>query len=433
MTPAGLKDVYKDFNFAGDELVARLKLFREHGIHILGSFIFGLPSDRPETFAATAELAQRADVTFAQFVMLTPFPGTVDFQRWEEEMNKKDTQVAGMPITRHWLIPQAQRPKVYSPHPVMSPDEIRDRTQAVWDEFYSFKNIWQRSTLHPDVARAARVRVDLEALSPDVRQHRYRHRQRARVARGEVGAPAGAADTQAVRGAADAGAGSTELGSILWSAPWSAGRGRGQRGRDEAHRHQCVAAGQRCRRIGGQLAVVPWSRRRASPRALPAPAAWDVPANKGVKWRIAVPGLAHSSPIVWGNQVCVATAVSSAASADLKVGLYGNIESANDQSAHRWMVHVLRQADRQATLGAHRAHRRAQSQAPHQVHARELDARDRRPLHRGVLRIGGALRLRHEGQADLEEGLRPARLRVLHGARGAVGVCQLAGHLTAIA
>ena len=36
-------------------------------------------------------------------------------------------------MTRHWLIPQAQRPKVYAPHPVMSPDEIRARTQAVWD------------------------------------------------------------------------------------------------------------------------------------------------------------------------------------------------------------------------------------------------------------------------------------------------------------
>lgn len=69
-----------------------------------------------------------------------------------------------------------------------------------------------------------------------------------------------------------------------------------------------------------------------------APLSWDVPAGKGVKWRIPVPGLAHSSPIVWGNQVCLATAVSSAASADLKVGLYGNIESANDQSEHRWMV-----------------------------------------------------------------------------------------------
>ncbi len=146
VTPEGLKDIYKDFNFAGDELAARLQTFRRHGVHVLGSFIFGLPSDRPETFAATAEMAQRAGVTFAQFVMLTPFPGTIDFERWEEKMAREEVRIAGIPITRHWLIPQAQRPKVYSPHPVMQPDEIRDRTQAVWDQFYSLPNIWERSS-----------------------------------------------------------------------------------------------------------------------------------------------------------------------------------------------------------------------------------------------------------------------------------------------
>jgi len=78
VTPEGLKDVYKDFNLAGQNLVDRLRKFRRHDIHILGSFIFGLPSDRPHTFAATASVAEQAELTFAQFVMLTPFPGTVD-------------------------------------------------------------------------------------------------------------------------------------------------------------------------------------------------------------------------------------------------------------------------------------------------------------------------------------------------------------------
>ena len=158
VTPEGLKDVYKDFNLAGEELVQRLQQFRKHGVHVLGSFIFGLPSDRPETFKATADLAQRADVAFAQFVMLTPFPGTVDFERWEETMAQDATRIAGVPITRHWLIPQAQRPKVYSPHPVMTADEIRSRTQAVWDDFYSLPRIWKRSSVTPTLrARLAFV------------------------------------------------------------------------------------------------------------------------------------------------------------------------------------------------------------------------------------------------------------------------------------
>ena len=145
VTPEGLKDVYKDFNLHGDELAERLKVFRQHGVHVLGSFIFGLPSDTPSTFDATAALAEKADITFAQFVMLTPFPGTVDFERWEREMATDETRIQGVPLTRHWLIPQAVRPKVYSPHPLMAANEIRDRTQGVWDEFYSLPKIWQRS------------------------------------------------------------------------------------------------------------------------------------------------------------------------------------------------------------------------------------------------------------------------------------------------
>jgi radical SAM superfamily enzyme YgiQ (UPF0313 family) len=145
VTPEGLKDVYKSFNDVGEPLVQRLQKFRDHGVHVLGSFIFGLPSDRPSTFEATADIAERAGVTFAQFVMLTPYPGTVDFAAWEKSMGSDAARVAGIPITRHWLIPQAHRPKVYAPHPVMTPDEIRARTQAVWDRFYSLRKVWARS------------------------------------------------------------------------------------------------------------------------------------------------------------------------------------------------------------------------------------------------------------------------------------------------
>jgi radical SAM superfamily enzyme YgiQ (UPF0313 family) len=145
VTPEGLKDIYKGFNLVGDALVAQLRKFKQHGIHVLGSFIFGLPSDRRETFEATAELAERADLTFAQFVMLTPFPGTVDFAKWEQEAGRQSQTIDGVPITRHWLIPQERRPKVYMEHPTLSADEIRARTQAVWDRFYSLNRVWARS------------------------------------------------------------------------------------------------------------------------------------------------------------------------------------------------------------------------------------------------------------------------------------------------
>jgi len=145
VTPQGLKDIYKDFNAAGDELVNRLRRFPQYGVEVLGSFIFGLPSDLPETFEATLSVAQKADLAFAQFVMLMPFPGTVDFERWEKTMQHDPTRIAGFPLTRHWLIPRELRPKVFSPHPVMSSEEIRQRTQHVWDKFYSLPSIWRRA------------------------------------------------------------------------------------------------------------------------------------------------------------------------------------------------------------------------------------------------------------------------------------------------
>ena len=151
VTPEGLKAVYKDWNLSGDALAKQLQTFKEHGVHVLGSFIFGLPTDKPSTFDATVAMAQKAGITFAQFVMMTPFPGTVDFGRWEKEQAENPTMVGDVPITRYWLIPTATRPKMFTPHPTMSSDEIRERTQKVWDRFYNWGAIWKRSACCPNI------------------------------------------------------------------------------------------------------------------------------------------------------------------------------------------------------------------------------------------------------------------------------------------
>jgi hypothetical protein len=151
VTPEGLKAVFKDWNYSGEALARQLQTFKEHGVHVLGSFIFGLPTDRVATFDATVAMAEKADITFAQFVMMTPFPGTVDFGRWEKEQAQHPTMVGDVPITRYWLIPTAIRPKMFTPHPTMSSDEIRERTQKVWDKFYKWGAIWQRSACCPNI------------------------------------------------------------------------------------------------------------------------------------------------------------------------------------------------------------------------------------------------------------------------------------------
>src|SRR5690348_5115328 len=46
VTLEGLKAVFKDWNCSGAALANRLQTFRQHGVHVLGSFIFGLPTDK---------------------------------------------------------------------------------------------------------------------------------------------------------------------------------------------------------------------------------------------------------------------------------------------------------------------------------------------------------------------------------------------------
>ena len=55
------------------------------------------------------------------------------------------------------LIRSAERPKVYAPHPVMAPEDLRRRPQDVWDRFYSLAAIWQRSDCVRSIRLAIRV------------------------------------------------------------------------------------------------------------------------------------------------------------------------------------------------------------------------------------------------------------------------------------
>ncbi|HUL51020.1 MAG TPA: PQQ-binding-like beta-propeller repeat protein [Candidatus Nitrosotalea sp.] len=73
------------------------------------------------------------------------------------------------------------------------------------------------------------------------------------------------------------------------------------------------------------------------------PTRWNVESGEHIRWRTPIPGLAHASPIIWHDRVYLATAVRSGKS-ELKVGLYGDIDSANDQDSHQWQLLALDKA-----------------------------------------------------------------------------------------
>ena len=145
VTPEGLKDIYKDFNLRATPWCIDYAHSVSTAFTYSGHLFLDCRAIALKRLHATASVAERAEITFAQFVMLTPFPGTVDFIKWEKEMGNNMTQIGGIPITRRWLIPHADRPKLYCPHPVMSAEEIREHTQEVWDQYYTLPAIWRRS------------------------------------------------------------------------------------------------------------------------------------------------------------------------------------------------------------------------------------------------------------------------------------------------
>lgn len=71
------------------------------------------------------------------------------------------------------------------------------------------------------------------------------------------------------------------------------------------------------------------------------PETWDVETGQNIAWKTEIPGLGHSCPVVWGDNVFVTTAVSEVDNGELKTGIYGSIGSVPDSSVHRWMLFCL--------------------------------------------------------------------------------------------
>lgn len=71
------------------------------------------------------------------------------------------------------------------------------------------------------------------------------------------------------------------------------------------------------------------------------PTNWDIETGQQIKWKTAIPGLGHSCPVIWNDLLFVTTAVNTTSSESLKVGLYGDIDEANDSAVHEFKVYCL--------------------------------------------------------------------------------------------
>jgi outer membrane protein assembly factor BamB len=73
----------------------------------------------------------------------------------------------------------------------------------------------------------------------------------------------------------------------------------------------------------------------------PAPVSWDIKSGEGVRWQTPIPGLGHASPVIWGDRIYIATAVKPGDKPNLKIGLYGDIDSYQETELHQWRLLCL--------------------------------------------------------------------------------------------
>jgi radical SAM superfamily enzyme YgiQ (UPF0313 family) len=112
-----------------------IERFHAHKIRIHGMFVVGSDEDDLETLDATARFARKHDIDSIQFMILTPIPGSPD---WDTLYAKGDKYV----INKNWSFYDGHH-VVHQPRR-MSPYELQMGTIRAMQKFYSWGGIFQK-------------------------------------------------------------------------------------------------------------------------------------------------------------------------------------------------------------------------------------------------------------------------------------------------
>lgn len=117
-----------------EKYVPTVKKIRDHGMDVIGFFVFGLDYDTPDVFDSTLEIIQHdLELNIADFYILTPFPGTPLYDRLEKE---------GRIMTKDWA--EYHLDNIVIKPKKMSSEELYNGVHRIRKQFYSIQNIYKR-------------------------------------------------------------------------------------------------------------------------------------------------------------------------------------------------------------------------------------------------------------------------------------------------
>ncbi len=121
-----------------EEYALRIQQIQAAGISIWGSFIFGFDTDDWRDCMGAVRFSQRVGLSMSLYTILTPYPGTELFNRYEAD---------GRILTRDWEKYNGAS-VVYRPQR-MTEDQLRHAQQAAFSEFYSLPSTIRRLKAFP--------------------------------------------------------------------------------------------------------------------------------------------------------------------------------------------------------------------------------------------------------------------------------------------
>jgi len=126
----------KQWNLQDRSYEQALQRFRDHGIVIYGTFVFGYDQDSLETIQRTLDFAINQKMFLAAFNHLVPFPGTPLYERFKAERR--------LISNSWWLDPLYKFGDVAFTPQNMTPVGLSRACLRARQQFYSFKSISKR-------------------------------------------------------------------------------------------------------------------------------------------------------------------------------------------------------------------------------------------------------------------------------------------------